>query len=97
MFAFSALTWGIISPAYAKEIFYIDSGWPDSVFILFVGCRSPERDGCRSDLIRGSGFTTMMLSSFYFRSNGELVSGDDGHNPYEGLKVQVPGKRHLYD
>ena len=31
--------------------------------------------------IRESGFTTIILSSFYIRSNGDLYSGDDSKNP----------------
>jgi hypothetical protein len=31
--------------------------------------------------IRGSGFTTVLLSSFYIKENGDVYSGDDGHQP----------------
>jgi len=33
------------------------------------------------EMIRTSGFTTLMLSSFYIRANGDVVSGDDGLHP----------------
>ena len=38
-------------------------------------------DDTTFDLIRQSGFTTLMLSSFYIKANGDLVSGDDGRHP----------------
>jgi len=38
-------------------------------------------DDSTFELIRQSGFTTLMLSSFYIRANGDLVSGDDGRHP----------------
>ena len=31
--------------------------------------------------LRESGFTTVVLSSFYIKSNGDVYSGDDGKNP----------------
>ncbi len=38
-------------------------------------------DDTTFDLISQSGFTTLMLSSFYIKANGDLVSGDDGRHP----------------
>jgi len=38
-------------------------------------------DDSSFDLIRHSGFTTLMLSSFYIRSDGDVYSGDDSHHP----------------
>jgi len=32
-------------------------------------------------MIRNSGFTTLMLSSFYIKANGDVFSGDDGKQP----------------
>ena len=33
------------------------------------------------DRLRSSGFTTVILSSFYIRANGDVYSGDDSKNP----------------
>jgi len=33
------------------------------------------------EMLRGSGFGTIILSSFYIRSNGDVYSGDDGQHP----------------
>jgi hypothetical protein len=49
--------------------------------LILFGRGTYPGDDSSYDLIRGSGFTTMILSSFYLRGNGDLVSGDDGHNP----------------
>lgn len=38
-------------------------------------------DDSTFDIIRNSGFTTLMLSSFYIRANGDVYSGDDGRHP----------------
>jgi len=38
-------------------------------------------DDTTFDLIRQSGFTTLILSSFYIKANGDVVSGDDGRHP----------------
>src|SRR5215472_8141359 len=32
-------------------------------------------------MIRNSGFTTVLLSSFYIKANGDVFSGDDGQQP----------------
>ena len=39
--------------------------------------------------LRGSGFNTIVLSSFYIRANGDVYSGDDSKNPiiHEGKYV----------
>jgi len=38
-------------------------------------------DDSTFQLIRNSGFQTLMLSSFYIRSNGDVYSGDDNRHP----------------
>ena len=38
-------------------------------------------DDSTFDLVRHSGFTTLMLSSFYIRADGDVYSGDDGRHP----------------
>lgn len=38
-------------------------------------------DDSTYEMIRTSGFTTLMLSSYYIRANGDVVSGDDGRHP----------------
>jgi len=38
-------------------------------------------DDSTFEILRSSGFGTIILSSFYIRSNGDLYSGDDGQHP----------------
>ena len=38
-------------------------------------------DDSTYEMLRGSGFGTIILSSFYIRSNGDVYSGDDGQHP----------------
>ncbi|MBS1601626.1 MAG: hypothetical protein JST42_03080 [Bacteroidetes bacterium] len=38
-------------------------------------------DDSTYEMLRGSGFGTIVLSSFYIRSNGDVYSGDDGQHP----------------
>src|ERR1700749_5148458 len=38
-------------------------------------------DDTTYDQMRQSKFSTMMLSSFYIKSNGDVFSGDDGRQP----------------
>jgi hypothetical protein len=49
-------------------------------FILF-GRGTYPGDDSTTTLIRNSGFTTLMLSSFYIKANGDVYSGDDGVQP----------------
>lgn len=49
--------------------------------LILYGRGTYPGDDSTYDLIRQSGFTTFMLSSFYIRANGDLVSGDDGRHP----------------
>src|ERR1700761_7245664 len=53
---------------------------PDPNMILF-GRGTYPGDDSSYEMIRTSGFTTMMLSSFYIKANGDVYSGDDGHQP----------------
>lgn len=48
--------------------------------ILFGRGTYPGDDSSYA-MIRSSGFTTMMLSSFYIKANGDVYSGDDGSRP----------------
>ena len=48
--------------------------------ILFGRGTYPGDDSSYA-MIRSSGFTTMMLSSFYIKANGDVYSGDDGSQP----------------
>ena len=48
--------------------------------ILFGRGTYPGDDSSYA-MIRSSGFTTMMLSSFYIKENGDVYSGDDGSRP----------------
>ena len=56
--------------------------------ILFGRGTYPGDDSTYA-MIRTSGFTTMMLSSFYIKGNGDVYSGDDGRQPiiHEGRYV----------
>jgi len=38
-------------------------------------------DDSTYEMLRSSGFNTIILSSFYIRSNGDVFSGDDGQHP----------------
>jgi hypothetical protein len=38
-------------------------------------------DDSTYNMLKSSGFGTIILSSFYIRSNGDVVSGDDGQHP----------------
>ena len=38
-------------------------------------------DDSTYDMLRSSGFGTIILSSFYIRANGDVYSGDDGRHP----------------
>jgi hypothetical protein len=48
--------------------------------ILFGRGTYPGDDSSYA-MIRSSGFSTMMLSSFYIKANGDVYSGDDGRQP----------------
>lgn len=52
----------------------------DPNVILFGRGMYPGDDSTYA-MVRTSGFTTMMLSSFYIKANGDVYSGDDGHQP----------------
>ena len=53
---------------------------PKTELVLFGRGLYPG-DDATFDLVRHSGFTTLMLSSFYIKANGDVYSGDDGHHP----------------
>ena len=52
----------------------------DPNLILFGRGMYPGDDSTYA-MIRNSGFTTVMLSSFYIKANGDVYSGDDGRQP----------------
>jgi hypothetical protein len=52
----------------------------DPELVLFGRGTYPGDDSSFA-MIRNSGFTTVMLSSFYIKANGDVYSGDDGHQP----------------
>lgn len=49
--------------------------------VILYGRGMYPGDDSTYELVRTSGFTTMMLSSFYIKGNGDVYSGDDGHQP----------------
>jgi len=53
---------------------------PDTSLTLF-GRGTYPGDDSSYQLIKTSGFNTVILSSFYIRSNGDVYSGDDNKNP----------------
>ena len=52
----------------------------DPNLVLFGRGMYPGDDSTYAS-IRNSGFTTVLLSSFYIKANGDVFSGDDGHEP----------------
>jgi hypothetical protein len=52
----------------------------DPNLILFGRGMYPGDDSTYA-MIRNSGFTTVLLSSFYIKANGDVFSGDDGQHP----------------
>lgn len=52
----------------------------DTTLIMFGRGMYPGDDSTYSNL-KASGFTTIMLSSFYIKANGDVYSGDDNKNP----------------
>jgi hypothetical protein len=52
----------------------------DTNLTMFARGLYPGNDST-FEQIRNSGFTTVMLSSFYIKANGDLYSGDDNKNP----------------
>lgn len=49
--------------------------------LILYGRGTYPGDDSSFEMIRHSGFTTVMLSSFYIKSNGDVYSGDDGRHP----------------
>ncbi|TDW97473.1 hypothetical protein [Dinghuibacter silviterrae] len=70
---------------WALTLFFIGTytfllGQTPEQLILFGRGTYPGDDSTVT-LIRNSGFTTLMLSSFYIHANGDVFSGDDGQHP----------------
>lgn len=55
-------------------------GSPEHDLILYGRGLYPGDDSSYQ-MIRQSGFTTLLLSSFYIKANGDVYSGDDGRHP----------------
>ena len=51
------------------------------LFLTLFGRGLYPGDAATYESLRTSGFTTIVLSSFYIRANGDVYSGDDGQNP----------------
>ena len=49
--------------------------------LILFGRGTYPGDDSTFAMMAHSGFTTLLLSSFYIKSNGDLYSGDDGHHP----------------
>lgn len=54
---------------------------PADTNLIMFGRGTYPGDDTTYEQLKQSGFTTIMLSSFYIRSNGDVFSGDDGKNP----------------
>lgn len=67
-------------PAAATALFKGPASPADTNLTLFARGLYPGDDST-FEQIRNSGFTTLILSSFYIKANGDLYSGDDGKNP----------------
>jgi len=65
----------VCSPLFAQQ------GRPAGPNTILFGRGTYPGDDSSYAMIRTSGFTTMMLSSFYIKANGDVYSGDDGGQP----------------
>ena len=60
---------------------FAQHGHPADPNTILFGRGTYPGDDSSYAMIRKSGFTTMMLSSFYIKGNGDVFSGDDGREP----------------
>lgn len=70
-----------ISLALFVSISLFATAQPAGTNTILFGRGTYPGDDSSYAMIRSSGFTTMMLSSFYIRANGDVYSGDDGSRP----------------
>ena len=82
----------LLFPLLASGIFFTPAGKPvapavkepaspaDTNLTMFARGLYPGDDTTFTTL-KASGFTTVILSSFYIKSNGDVYSGDDSKNP----------------
>lgn len=65
---------------------------PAATNLTLFGRGTYPGDDSSYQMIKASGFTTVILSSFYIKSNGDVYSGDDSKNPiiHDGKYVGDP-------
>ena len=71
---------GIINCVYSQHALARSSSPANPNLILYGRGMYPGDDTTYS-IIKASGFTTVVLSSFYIRADGDVYSGDDSKNP----------------
>jgi len=75
-------TFGVPTPAALTGTATVpDPASPAATNLTMFGRGMYPGDDSTYQQLKHSGFTTIMLSSFYIRSNGDVYSGDDGKNP----------------
>jgi hypothetical protein len=64
-----------------SSLFAQQGGGAEGQDLILYGRGLYPGDDSSFEMIRNSGFTTLMLSSFYIKANGDVYSGDDGLHP----------------
>jgi hypothetical protein len=71
----------LIGLCFGSFSLFAQAGHPADPNTILFGRGTYPGDDSTYAMIRKSGFTTMMLSSFYIKGNGDVYSGDDGRQP----------------
>lgn len=93
LLTFILLVSGIFSNVcFARPLASEDPASPARTNLTMFGRGTYPGDDSTYEHLKQSGFTTVILSSFYIRSNGDLYSGDDSRNPiiHDGKYVGNP-------